>query len=88
MRRTVNIKLSLKNRQYLEETVQQFKKICQVTIDAETGHGQLVLKSGTLKLNGDYSPIILGQEWSLLTIYLNSCSVEFNRYRPLPSGGG
>ena len=47
---------------------------------AGTGHGQLALKSGTLKLNGEYSPTFLGQKWSSLTIYLNSCLVEFNRY--------
>jgi len=31
-------------------------------------------------LNGEYSPTFLGQKWSSLTIYLNSCLVEFNRY--------
>ncbi len=48
---------------------------------AGTGHGQLALKSGTLKLNGNFTPPrSMGQKWSSLTIYLNSCPVEFNRY--------
>jgi len=33
MRRTVNIKLSLENRRYLEKTIQQFKKACQMTVE-------------------------------------------------------
>ncbi|MEF8835603.1 MAG: transposase [Candidatus Thermoplasmatota archaeon] len=33
---------------------------------AGAGNGQLALKSGTLKLNGDYSPTFLGQKWSSL----------------------
>jgi len=33
MRRTVNIKLPLENRRYLEKTIQQFKKACQMTVE-------------------------------------------------------
>ncbi len=49
MRRTVKIKLSLENRQYLEKTVQQFKKACQVTVNAGWNKHELkITKRNTL----------------------------------------